>query len=184
MAQIQLNILDEHQQAGVAGLKYAAEKGMATVIMEPLRGGFLLNNVPAEVQEVIDSYPEKRSLAEWCFRWLYNMPEISVILSGTSSMEQLKDNLRIFEQAEPEVMPEEEQNLIAKIREAFESKKASNAERAAACHAPVGWAFPKFSNYIIIISWSNLILSTHTHIKKPSFLPARERINAFPAAFV
>jgi len=124
MSQIQLNILDEHHQVGVEGLKYAAEKGMATVIMEPLRGGTLLNNVFPEVRELIDRYPEKRSLAEWCFRWLYNMPEVSLILSGTSSLEQLKDNLRIFDQAKPDVMNGEEMHLITEIREVYESKRS------------------------------------------------------------
>lgn len=122
MSQIQLNILDEHQQVGVEGLHYAAAKGMATVIMEPLRGGSLLNNAPQEVRDLINAFPEKRSLPEWCFRWLYNMPEVSVILSGTSSLEQLKDNLRIFEQAKPGVMMDAEQELIKKIIEAYESK--------------------------------------------------------------
>jgi predicted aldo/keto reductase-like oxidoreductase len=108
----------------VEGLKYAAEKGMATVIMEPLRGGTLLNNVSSEVRELIDRYPEKRSLAEWCFRWLYNMPEVSLILSGTSSLEQLKDNLRIFDQAKPDVMNGKEMHLITEIREVYESKRS------------------------------------------------------------
>ncbi len=82
--------------------------------MEPLRGGYLLNNVPGEVNSLVDQYPDKRSFVEWCFRWLYNMPEVSVILSGTSTLDQLKDNLRIFEQAVPEVMSEEDQKLIRK----------------------------------------------------------------------
>ena len=105
MAQIQLNILGEEQQVGVEGLKYAADKGIATVVMEPLRGGSLLINVPSEVNELIKSYPEQRSLVEWCFRWL-------------------KDNLRIFEHAEHNTMSEEDLNLIVKIREAFESIKS------------------------------------------------------------
>lgn len=124
MAQIQLNILDETQQVGVEGLKYAAGKGMAAVVMEPLRGGFLLNNVPKEVHDLINQYPEKRSLVEWCFRWLYNMPEVSLILSGTSTLQQLKDNLKIFDLAAPNVMSEEELNLITMIREAYEGKKS------------------------------------------------------------
>lgn len=124
MAQIQLNILDEFQQVGVEGLKYGAEKGLAMVIMEPLRGGSLVNNAPSEVHNLIEAYPEKRSIAEWCFRWLYNMPEISVILSGTSSLAQLKDNLRIFEHSKPDVMTGEDQKLIAAIRKIFESKKS------------------------------------------------------------
>lgn len=124
MAQIQLNILDETQQVGVAGVKYAADKGLAVVIMEPLRGGYLLNNAPSEVHRLLDAYPEKRSLVEWCFRWLYNMSEVSVILSGTSNLEQLKDNLRIFEHAVPNIMSEEDQKLIRKIQEAYEAEKS------------------------------------------------------------
>ena len=124
MAQIQLNILDETQQVGVEGLKYAADKGLATVIMEPLRGGYLANNAPDEVHNLINGYPEKRSLVEWCFRWLYSMPQISVILSGTSTLDQLKENLRIFAHARPNVMPVDEQDLIKRIRAAFQSKKS------------------------------------------------------------
>lgn len=124
MAQIQLNILDEKQQVGVEGLKYAADKGLAGVIMEPLRGGYILNTVPQEAQDLINEYPEKRPLVEWCFRWLYNMPEVSVILSGTSSLEQLKNNLKIFEHAAPNVMSQEDLNLIKKVREAYEAKNS------------------------------------------------------------
>jgi predicted aldo/keto reductase-like oxidoreductase len=124
MAQIQLNILDEHQQVGIEGLKYGAAKGLAMAIMEPLRGGSLVNSMPTEAKELIAAYPDKRSIAEWCFRWLYNMPEVSVILSGTSTLEQLKDNLRIFEHAKPGVMTEEDQKLIAAVRNAYESQKS------------------------------------------------------------
>lgn len=122
MSQIQLNILDESQQVGVEGMKYAANKDMAVVVMEPLRGGFLLNNVPNKVKELITQYPEKRSLVEWCFRWLYNMPEVSVVLSGTSTLDQLKDNLRIFEQSAFDVMSEEDMQLIKSIRMAYEAE--------------------------------------------------------------
>jgi Predicted oxidoreductases of the aldo/keto reductase family len=124
MAQIQLNILDEHQQVGIEGLKYAASKKIAVNIMEPLRGGYLLNNIPTEAQRLIAQHPQKRSFVEWCFRWLYNMPEIAVILSGTSTLEQLKDNLRIFEHSAANVMTEEDQKLIEAIRAIFEAKKS------------------------------------------------------------
>jgi predicted aldo/keto reductase-like oxidoreductase len=123
MAQIQLNSLGETQQVGLEGLKYGANKGLAMVIMEPLRGGSILNNIPQEVLSVIGSYTEKRSLAEWCFRWLYNMPEVSVILSGTSSMEQLRDNLRIFENTRSNVMSEKDMELIHTIQSIYEMKK-------------------------------------------------------------
>ena len=124
MAQIQLNILDEHQEVGVKGLQYAAQKGLAVVIMEPLRGGSILSNAPGEVETLISRHPDKRPLVEWCFRWLYNMPEVSLVLSGTSSMDQLKENLRIFEQAEPQVMSKDDLQLIRQIQNAFEQKKS------------------------------------------------------------
>jgi predicted aldo/keto reductase-like oxidoreductase len=123
MAQIQLNILGETRQTGIEGLKYGANKELAMVIMEPLYGGSILNNIPQEVLAAINAFTEKRSLAEWCFRWLYNMPEVSVILSGTSTMEQLKDNLRIFENAKSNVMSEKEMELIHTIQSIYENKK-------------------------------------------------------------
>ena len=121
MAQIQLNILGETYQAGIEGLKYGAQKGLGMVIMEPLRGGSIINNTPPEVNQLLSKYPEKRSLVEWCFRWLYNMPDVSVILSGTSTMEQLKDNLKIFEHSQPNVMSEKDMELIHTIQKIYES---------------------------------------------------------------
>jgi Predicted oxidoreductases of the aldo/keto reductase family len=124
MAQIQLNILDEYQQAGVAGLKYTAGKEMAVVIMEPLRGGHIISNCPDEAMELVNKYPQKRSMLEWAFRWLYNMPEVTTILSGTSTLEQLKGNIAIFENAEYNIMSGEDLELVKKIREAFENKNS------------------------------------------------------------
>jgi predicted aldo/keto reductase-like oxidoreductase len=133
MAQIQLNILDEFQQAGVEGLKYAANKGMAVVIMEPLRGGHILNDCPRTAMDLLNAYPEKRSLVEWAFRWLYNMPEATVILSGTSSLNQLKDNLRIFDDARSNVMSPGDLRLVKSIREAFEARNGINCTGCKYC---------------------------------------------------
>ncbi|MEL4105457.1 aldo/keto reductase [Oscillospiraceae bacterium WX1] len=124
MSQIQLNILDTHMQAGLEGLQYAAAKGLAVVIMEPLRGGAILGNVPPEVSALLDAYPEKRPLVEWCFRWLYNMPEVTLVLSGTSTLEQLRENLRIFEEGKPGVMCAEDLALVSKIKEAYDARRS------------------------------------------------------------
>jgi predicted aldo/keto reductase-like oxidoreductase len=124
MAQIQFNILGETQQVGLEGLRYGAEKGLAMVIMEPLRGGQLLSNAPEEAGRLIDAYPDRRSLAEWCFRWLYNMEEVTLVLSGVSTLDQLEDNLRIFENSKPGVMSEKERGLIRRIQEIYESQKS------------------------------------------------------------
>jgi predicted aldo/keto reductase-like oxidoreductase len=117
--------------------------------MEPLRGGSILNNTPKEVLSVINAYPEKRSLAEWCFCWLYNMPEVSVVLSGTSTMEQLKDNLRIFEIARSNVMSKNEMELIHTIRAIYKTKMSIGCTGCKYCMpCPQGINIPEiFKHY-------------------------------------
>lgn len=122
MCQIQLNILDQDYQAGVEGMRYAASKGIPVVIMEPLRGGRLAHNVPEDVKALWDQAETKRSPVEWAFRWLYNFPEITVILSGVSTMEQLKDNIEIFSRSAPNSMDEKELELVRKVKELYDSK--------------------------------------------------------------
>lgn len=123
MTQIQLNILDQYNQAGgTQGLKYAASQGLPVVIMEPLRGGSLIVDLSDEGRKLVAEFPEKRTFVEWCMRWLYSKPEVSVILSGTSTLDQLKDNLRIFEEAAPDVMTEAEEKLITELRRTFEAQ--------------------------------------------------------------
>lgn len=122
MCQIQLNILDEHYQAGVEGMHYAASKDIPVVIMEPLKGGRLAHSVPEDIKKLWNESPIKRSPVEWAFRWLYNFPEVAVILSGVSTMDQLKDNLEIFSKSEPNSMIKDELDLVEKVKELYESK--------------------------------------------------------------
>ncbi len=133
MAQVQLNILDEFQQAGLDGLVYAHNKGAATVVMEPLRGGHLITNYPTEIDKLLDEYPTKRLLIEWAFRWLYSLREADVILSGVSTLEQLKQNLAIFEQGEYDCMSKEDLFLMTQVREIFEKKNAVNCTSCGYC---------------------------------------------------
>jgi predicted aldo/keto reductase-like oxidoreductase len=90
--QIQYNYMDIENQAGTRGLKYAAGKGLAVVIMEPLLGGRLVNP-PAPIQSLWDAAPVQRSPAGWALQWLWNQPEVSVVLSGMTEMIQVEDNL-------------------------------------------------------------------------------------------
>lgn len=121
MCLIQLNILDRDHQAGVNGLRYAGQKDIPVVIMEPLKGGLLGSKPPKEVADLLDSYHEKRSLVEWSFRWLYNQEEVKVVLSGVSSMEQLNDNLRIFSEGRTNVMSRSDEELIKQVKDIYSS---------------------------------------------------------------
>jgi predicted aldo/keto reductase-like oxidoreductase len=144
MTQIQLNILDEHVQAGVEGLRYAAERGLAVVVMEPLRGGSIVTNKPAAVDALVDDYLEKRSLVDWCFRWLYDKPEVSLILSGTSSLAQLKENLAIFESSQSGALSAEDRTLINSIRACYESQNSIGCTACEYClPCPNGVAIPE-----------------------------------------
>lgn len=105
----------------VEGLRYASSKGLPVTVMEPLRGGSLLQDVPKTVLEMVERYHEKRSLAEWCFRWLYDQHEVSVVLSGTSTMEQLEDNLRIFSDSAPGVMSKDDKDLISSMAKEYKT---------------------------------------------------------------
>jgi predicted aldo/keto reductase-like oxidoreductase len=122
MCQIQLNILDQEYQAGVEGLKYAGQKGIPVVIMEPLKGGRLAQNIPQDIMELWDQVKHKGNHIEWAFRWLYNFPEVTVVLSGVSTMEQLKENIRIFGKAQSNTLTQKDLDLIQQVRELYESK--------------------------------------------------------------
>ena len=93
--QVQYNYLDEHSQAGRKGVEYAHSKGIPVIIMEPLRGGRLVNLLPEKATKVFESYPIKRSPAEWGLRWLWDQQAVTVVLSGMNSLEMLEENLRI-----------------------------------------------------------------------------------------
>jgi len=91
--QIQYNYMDTEYQAGTEGLRYAASKGLALVIMEPIAGGRLAVPPPAEIQAIWDSAPVKRPAAEWALQWVWNQPEVSVVLSGMSEMRHVTENV-------------------------------------------------------------------------------------------
>jgi predicted aldo/keto reductase-like oxidoreductase len=119
ICQIQYNYFDENYQAGKEGLQYASSKGIGVVIMEPLRGGRLTENIPEEVQNIWDSTEQGWSPAEWGLRWVWNHPEVAIVLSGMSTMEQLKENLRIAEDVRPNSLSVKELETIGKVADTY-----------------------------------------------------------------
>jgi len=117
--QIQYNYLDEMNQAGKEGLKYAAKKGMGVVVMEPLRGGNLSRRVPPEVQAIFDEAQIKRSPAEWALRWVWNHPEVTVALSGMNREKHIEENLRIAGEALPNSLTQEELEVIKRVKKTY-----------------------------------------------------------------
>ena len=115
--QIQYNYMDEVSQAGRKGLQAAAAKGIPVIIMEPLRGGKLVDMLPEEAKRRIAADPKKRTAAELALRWLWDQPEVTCVLSGMNSLEMIRENCRIASEAEAGEFTEEDQALIAGIRD-------------------------------------------------------------------
>jgi predicted aldo/keto reductase-like oxidoreductase len=124
LCQIQYNFIDVGEQrdlqAGVKGLKLAASRGLAIVVMEPLRGGRLAT-APPPVEALWDTAAVKRTPAEWALRWVWNHPEVSVVLSGMTKLAEVKENLATAEAAAPDSMTREELVLVSRVREAYRS---------------------------------------------------------------
>lgn len=120
--QIQYNYLDEHSQAGRKGLQYAASKGIPVIIMEPLRGGKLVNNLPEKAKKLFANYEVKRTPAEWAFRWLWNQPEVTCVLSGMNSLEMVRENVKNAATAQVGEFTAKEETLLKRVVLAINEK--------------------------------------------------------------
>ena len=120
--QIQYNYMDEHSQAGRRGLNHANGKGIPVVIMEPLRGGKLVSHLPEEAKRIFESYPVRHTPAQWAFRWLWNQPEVTVVLSGMNSDEMVRDNLRTASTVQVGELGPEEEAMLRQVVAAINSK--------------------------------------------------------------
>ncbi len=120
--QIQYNYMDEKFQAGTAGLKYAAAKNLAVVIMEPLRGGRLVRNIPAEVKEIMERSGKNRTSADWALRWVWNHPEVTLVLSGMGKLDDVKQNIETAGTALPNSLTQEELEMFEQVKAAYRKR--------------------------------------------------------------
>ena len=120
--QIQYNYMDEHSQAGRRGLNYAHEKGLPVVIMEPLRGGKLVNRLPEEAKRIFEEYSVQHTPAQWAFRWLWNQPEVTCVLSGMNSDEMVRDNIQTASTVEVGELGQAEEEMLHRVVAAINAK--------------------------------------------------------------
>ena len=120
--QIQYNYMDEHSQAGRRGLHYAYSKGLPVIIMEPLRGGKLVNRLPAEAVKIFADHPKNYTPAQWAFRWLWNQKEVTCVLSGMNTVEMVQDNVHTASAARVGDLGEREEAMLREVVAAINSK--------------------------------------------------------------
>jgi predicted aldo/keto reductase-like oxidoreductase len=114
-------------------MKYAAERGTAVVVMEPLRGGKLAEAVPPSIRALWDAAPVRRSQAEWALRWVWNHPEVATVLSGMSSPAQLEENLTLAADARPHSLTPEELAVVDRVTEQYRAMQRIDCTSCAYC---------------------------------------------------
>jgi len=138
--QVQLNYLDTEHQAGLKGMRYAKARGIDIVIMEPLRGGSLAGKAPEEVELLWG----EQSAATWAFNYLYDMPEVSVLLSGMSTMDQVLENIAIAKKSQVNMLSSEERAVIAQVANLYQSRKQNDCTECGYCMpCPLGVNIPR-----------------------------------------
>ena len=120
--QIQYNYLDENAQAGKRGLQAAAEKGIPVIIMEPLRGGKLVN-LPDKAKEILASDSKGYTPAELGLRWLWDQPEVSCVLSGMNSEDMINENIRVASESDPGHFTEEDRKIVEQIKQVIRERE-------------------------------------------------------------
>lgn len=130
--QIQYNYMDVRNQAGTKGLRYAASKGMAVVVMEPILGGKLVNP-PESIQKIWDRSETKRSAADWALQWLWNQPEVTLVLSGMSAFRHVVENIKSAQSAGVGILNREEQELIREARRRYKKLAPIPCTRCTYC---------------------------------------------------
>jgi predicted aldo/keto reductase-like oxidoreductase len=156
--QIQYNYLDETTQAGVVGLKAAAARGIPVVIMEPLRGGKLVNKLPEAAKQLMARHERGWSPADWGLRWLWDQPEVTVVLSGMNSLAMVEENVRIASEAAVGAFSAEDRAFLQRILDIIREKEKVGCTGCRYCMpCPKGVDIPGyFSSYNLMYTESKV----------------------------
>ncbi|UCH02729.1 MAG: aldo/keto reductase [Candidatus Bathyarchaeota archaeon] len=145
--QIQYNYVDTDSSArtpGTRGLKYAASQGLAVVAMEPIQGGNLAVKPPEAIEALWNITKTKRTPAEWALQWLWHQPEVSVALSGMSTMTHVIENLNSANRSKPHILTGSELQLISRVREKYLASGFIGCTNCGYCvPCPEGVAIPE-----------------------------------------
>lgn len=148
LVQIQYNYLDEFFQAGREGLDYCESRGIDCVIMEPLKGGQLANNLPKEVENVYKKANKDDSYASWSLRWLYNHKNVKVILSGMGKLEEVVDNIKSASKYKANELSDNEIKVINEVVNIINKKKRIDCTNCKYCMpCPQGVLIPNNFEY-------------------------------------
>jgi len=120
--QIQYNYMDEHAQAGRRGLRHAAEKGLPVIIMEPLRGGKLVHNLPQEALDIFSAHKPRFAPVQWALKWLWDQPEVTCVLSGMNTVAMVEANLQTAADAQAGDMTENDLDMLRQVVAAINAK--------------------------------------------------------------
>ena len=175
LCQIQYNYMDIENQAGTKGLLYAASKGIPVVVMEPLLGG-RLSNPPRTVQSLFDGFEKQKSPSDWALQWIWNQPEVSLVLSGMNTLQQVEENLKSAEVSGANSFGAEESLLIERVREKFQERAAIPCTKCGYCMpCPNGVNIPmNFELYNNAVMYDNLVAPRITYMR---FFNEKERAN-------
>ncbi|MFC1742610.1 aldo/keto reductase [Candidatus Riflebacteria bacterium] len=145
--QIQYNYMDENFQAGKEGFAYAAAKGLGIIIMEPLRGGNLVQKMPADIDNIWKRAEKKRTAVDWALSWLWNRDDVSLILSGMTEMAHVIENIEIAERATPGCLTEDEIKIVERVRDELNDRMKISCTACGYClPCPAGVEIPKCFN--------------------------------------
>jgi predicted aldo/keto reductase-like oxidoreductase len=160
--QIQYNYMDNNYQAGEQGLNYAANKGLGIAIMEPLRGGSLATVVPQDIQQIWDKADIKRTPVEWALRYLWNRPEINIVLSGMTKIDHVVENIKIADEGLFNSLTDKEFDIINEVREIYQTRSRVNCTGCQYCMpCPAGVNIPVNFTHL-----NNHAIYKHTQVAK------------------
>ena len=133
VALTQMNYLDETYQTGIDGLNFLKSCGIGNMVMEPLRGGRLVQNIPQNIKDIWNRSEVKRSPVEWALQYLWNMENVDCVFSGMNSLEQVKENIEIASRSLANTISENDQKIIKDVANQYRTQKGNDCTTCGYC---------------------------------------------------